>query len=51
MLSSPDLTEAFLFSLPEVQDLAAEVERLGRENEEIASELARQGVFALADAQ
>lgn len=38
MLSSPDLTEAFLFSLPEVQDLAAEVERLGRENEEIASE-------------
>jgi ESCRT-I complex subunit VPS37 len=37
LLSSPELTEAFLFTLPEVQDLAAEVERLGKENEEIAS--------------
>jgi hypothetical protein len=38
LLSSPPLTEAFLFSLPEVQHLAREVEKLGRENEEIASE-------------
>jgi ESCRT-I complex subunit VPS37 len=37
LLSSPQLVEAFLFTLPEVQELAAEVERLGRENEEIAS--------------
>ena len=37
LLSSPSLTEAFLFTLPEVQQLAAEVEKLGRENEEIAS--------------
>ncbi|OXH31998.1 hypothetical protein J008_03398 [Cryptococcus neoformans] len=36
LLSSPELTEAFLFTLPEVQQLAAEVERLGRENEEAA---------------
>jgi len=36
LLSSPDLTEAFLFQLPEVQELAAEVERLGRENDELA---------------
>lgn len=38
LLSSPELTEAFLFTLPEVQQLAAEVEKLGRENEETASE-------------
>jgi hypothetical protein len=37
LLSSPDLVEAFLFTLPEVKDLAAEVERLGKENEELAS--------------
>ncbi|OCF61919.1 hypothetical protein L486_01583 [Kwoniella mangroviensis CBS 10435] len=37
LLSSPELTEAFLFSLPEVKELAAEVEKLGRENDEIAS--------------
>ncbi|WWD20168.1 hypothetical protein CI109_104644 [Kwoniella shandongensis] len=36
LLSSPELTEAFLFSLPEVQHLAGEVEKLGRENDEIA---------------
>lgn len=36
LLSSPELTEAFLYSLPEVQQLAAEVERLGRENDEVA---------------
>jgi len=36
LLSSPPLTEAFLYTLPEVQDLAAEVEKLGRENEELA---------------
>ncbi|KAK1923728.1 hypothetical protein DB88DRAFT_492209 [Papiliotrema laurentii] len=52
LLSSPELTEAFLFTLPEVQDLAAEVERLGKENEEIAKrnmEL-RDELFALRDA-
>lgn len=38
LLSSPDLVEAFLFTLPEVQEIAAEVEKLGRENEELASE-------------
>ena len=38
LLSSPALTEAFLFSLPEVQHLAAEVEQLGKENEELARE-------------
>lgn len=38
LLSSPELVEAFLFTLPEVQDLAAEVEKLGKENEELASE-------------
>jgi ESCRT-I complex subunit VPS37 len=37
LLSSPELVEAFLFTLPEVQALAAEVEKLGRENEELAS--------------
>jgi ESCRT-I complex subunit VPS37 len=37
LLSSPPLTEAFLYSLPEVQNLAVEVEKLGRENEELAS--------------
>ncbi|WWC65715.1 uncharacterized protein I303_108337 [Kwoniella dejecticola CBS 10117] len=36
LLSSPELTEAFLFTLPEVKELAAEVEKLGRENDEIA---------------
>jgi hypothetical protein len=36
LLSSPALTEAFLFSLPEIQQLAAEVEQLGKENEEMA---------------
>ncbi len=39
LLSSPELTEAFLFSLPEVQNLAIEVEKLGRENEELARRL------------
>lgn len=38
LLSSPELTEAFLFTLPEIQQLAAEVEKLGRENEDAASE-------------
>lgn len=37
LLSSPQLIEAFLFTLPEVQGLAAEVEKLGKENEEMAS--------------
>lgn len=37
-LSSPELTEAFLFSLPEIQQLAAEVEQLGKENENMARE-------------
>lgn len=36
LLSSPALTEAFLFSLPEVQALAVEVEQLGKENEDMA---------------
>lgn len=36
LLSDPQLTEAFLFSLPEVQNLAKEVEALGRENDELA---------------
>lgn len=36
MLSSPELTEAFLFSLPEVQELAAQVETLAKENDELA---------------
>ncbi|ODO00789.1 hypothetical protein L198_03116 [Cryptococcus wingfieldii CBS 7118] len=52
LLSSPELTEAFLFSLPEVQQLAAEVERVGRENDEIAGknlEL-RDELLALRDA-
>ena len=38
LLSSPPLTEAFLYTLPEVQALVAEVERLGKENEQIARE-------------
>lgn len=38
LLSSSQLTEAFLYTLPEVQELAAEVEKLGRENEELARE-------------
>ncbi|RXK35427.1 hypothetical protein M231_07331 [Tremella mesenterica] len=37
LLSSPQLTEAFLFTLPEVQELAGEVERLGRENHDLAN--------------
>nr|KIR46822.1 hypothetical protein I312_03713 [Cryptococcus bacillisporus CA1280] len=37
LLSSPELTEAFLFTLPEIQQLAAEVEKLGRENEDAAT--------------
>ena len=41
LLSSPELTEAFLFTLPEVQQLAAEVEKLGKENEDLASESPR----------
>ncbi|WVQ79254.1 hypothetical protein IAT38_001350 [Cryptococcus sp. DSM 104549] len=52
LLSSPELTEAFLFTLPEVQHLVAEVEKLGRENEEIAKrnlEL-RDELLALRDA-
>ncbi|WRT69534.1 uncharacterized protein IL334_006521 [Kwoniella shivajii] len=52
LLSSPELTEAFLFSLPEIKDLAAEVEQLGRENDEIARrnlEL-RDELIALRDA-
>ncbi|WVQ66350.1 uncharacterized protein L199_004529 [Kwoniella botswanensis] len=52
LLSSPELTEAFLFSLPEVKELAAEVEKLGRENDEIAKrniEL-RDELIALRDA-
>ncbi|CAD6566494.1 MAG: hypothetical protein TREMPRED_002658 [Tremellales sp. Tagirdzhanova-0007] len=36
LLSSPPLTEAYLYTLPEVQELAADVERLGRENEGLA---------------
>ncbi|KAK4687069.1 ESCRT-I complex subunit VPS37, partial [Tremellales sp. Uapishka_1] len=36
LLSSPELLEAFLFSLPEVQDLTIEVEKLGIETEELA---------------
>lgn len=38
LLSSPELTEAFLFSLPEVSDLVGEVEHLGRENVDLARE-------------
>jgi len=41
LLSSAELTEAFLFSLPEVQALAAEVEKLGKENDDIARESTR----------
>ena len=36
LLSSPQLTEAFLYTIPEVQELGVEVERLSRENEELA---------------
>lgn len=36
LLSSPALTEAFLFTLPEVQQLVAEIEQLGKENEDMA---------------
>ncbi|OCF39539.1 hypothetical protein I317_06649 [Kwoniella heveanensis CBS 569] len=52
LLSSPELTEAFLFSLPEVQDLAAEVEKLGKENEELAKRNLeiRDELLALRDA-
>lgn len=41
LLSSPELVEAFLFTLPEVQQLAADIERIGKENEELASEYAQ----------
>lgn len=37
LLSSPELVEAFLFTLPEVQQLAADIERIGKENDELAS--------------
>ena len=37
LLSSSELVEAFLFTLPEVQQLAADIERIGKENEELAS--------------
>ncbi|WWC73533.1 uncharacterized protein I206_107505 [Kwoniella pini CBS 10737] len=52
LLSSPELTEAFLFTLPEVKDLAAEVEKLGKENDDLARrnlEL-RDELLALRDA-
>ena len=51
LLSSPELVEAFLFTLPEVQDLAAEVEKLGRENEELASKSSRVWTFVLEQYQ
>lgn len=38
LLSSPELTEAFLFSLPEVSEVVGQVEQLGRENVELARE-------------
>jgi ESCRT-I complex subunit VPS37 len=38
LLSSPQLVEAYLFTLPQIQELAAEVERLSKENEDLASE-------------
>ena len=47
LLSSPALTEAFLFSLPEVQELAGEVEKLGRENEDLARTSAQSGLSAV----
>ena len=37
LLSSPELVEAYLFTLPNVQELAADVERIAKENEELAS--------------
>jgi hypothetical protein len=37
LLSSPQLVEAYLFTLPQIQELAAEVERLSKENEDLAS--------------
>ena len=40
LLSSPPLTEAFLYTLPEVQELTGEIEKLSRENEELARESA-----------
>jgi hypothetical protein len=39
LLSSPQLVEAYLFTLPQIQELAAEVERLSKENEDLASEV------------
>lgn len=44
LLSSPQLTEAYLFTLPAVQEMVADIERLGKENEERA----RESMFALA---
>ena len=48
LLSSPELTEAFLFTLPEVQQLAAEVEKLGKENDDLASESPRSPSVSVA---
>ncbi|KAL7418532.1 hypothetical protein Q5752_006990 [Cryptotrichosporon argae] len=52
LLSDPALVEAFLFTLPEVQALAAEVEQLGKENEELARQnlALEDGLVALRDA-
>ncbi|GMK53669.1 hypothetical protein CspeluHIS016_0102550 [Cutaneotrichosporon spelunceum] len=52
LLSSPELTEAFLYSLPEVQELVGEVEQLGRENVELAQQNLglRDELIALRDA-
>ncbi|WVO13871.1 hypothetical protein L204_101494 [Cryptococcus depauperatus] len=52
LLASSELTEAFLFTLPEVQQLAIEVEKLGRENEHLAAENLelRDELLALRDA-
>lgn len=38
LLSDDRMLEAYLYTLPEVEAAAAEVERLGKENEELASE-------------
>ena len=43
LLSSPQLVEAYLFTLPQIQELAAEVERLSKENEDLASRSRRYG--------
>jgi hypothetical protein len=39
LLSDDRLLEAYLYTLPEVEAAAAEVERLGKENEALAREL------------